>query len=39
MWSDEREELRQAIKETLITTAEWLAVWSAMMAMLVSIIF
>lgn len=39
MWSDERAELRRELKEISITALEWIAVWVAMVALVVSIIF
>lgn len=38
MWSDEKAELRQNIKENLITAAEWISVWIGMFALLVKVI-
>ena len=39
MWSDEKAELKRELKDTLITVAEWSAVWLAMMVLLIHVIF
>ena len=39
MWSDEKEALKKELKEMLITASEWVAVWVAMMMLLINVIF
>lgn len=36
MWSDERDELKRQIKESLVTGVEWLIVWAGMFALIIS---